>query len=323
MVQPGLIESRPPAVLLVGATGTGKSGIALEWARRYPFEIVNLDASQFYRGMDIGTAKPTRDEQDAVPHHLFDIADPDDPLDAGRYVALADAVAREILGHEKIPLFVGGTGMYARALLRGLAQIPDVPAAVRDAVQAELDARGPAALHRELLRVDPEAAARIADNDPQRITRALEVFRHAGRPITDFQREHRFAAPRYDALVLGLDVPREQLERRIVARVKAMFAAGFVDEVRNLLAAGWSPDLRTFKALGYHEVIDLLEGRAGEARTRERVARRHLQYAKRQRTWFRKEPDVAWFTHATRADAEAQLDRFCEKWHSEVLVIPT
>ena len=287
-----------PLLALVGATASGKSAVALRLAGEFPLEIVNADAFQFYVGMDIGTAKPSAGDMAAVPHHLFDVAPPDQPLNAGRYVEMADDVIAGILRRGKLPLLVGGTGMYVRILLRGLAAIPDVPPAIRAKVLADLERRGPGALHEQLAEVDPDAAKRIGPNDSQRITRALEVFDHTGRTITSFQQAHRFLAPRYDYLKLGLKVDREWLKGRIRLRVAQMFEAGFPAEVRTLLERGYGPEQRAFKALGYREVMAQVRGEASRQEAIDKVTKSHLMYAKRQGTWFRGEEDVVWCPEA-------------------------
>lgn len=299
-----------PVIVLVGATGTGKSGVALDWARRHPVEIVNADASQVYRGMDIGTATPTPIEQAEVPHHLFSIVEPDDPLDVGRYVMLAEAVIADIATRARLPLFVGGTGLYVKALLYGLAEIPEVPESVRSTVLQELERDGAPALHAALNDVDPDAAERISPNDPQRITRALEVFRHTGTPISEYQQRHGFAGARREALQLGLDVPRELHRERLARRVDEMFAQGFLAEVKALLAAGWPPTLRSFKALGYRAAMDQLAGRSTLAETMERIVSHHARYAKRQRTWFRRMEGLRWFHADDRGEAEEAVAAF-------------
>lgn len=304
------MSSVQPLIVLVGATGTGKSGVALDWARCHPVEIVNADASQVYRGMDIGTATPTAAERAEIPHHLFSIVDPDDPLDAGRYVELAQPVIDGILSRGHLPLIVGGTGLYVKALLHGLAEIPEVPAAVRRSVQEELAREGTAALHSALVVVDPEAAGRISPNDSQRITRALEVFRHTGTPISQFQQRHGFSGRQREALLLGLEVPREGHRELLAQRVDEMFARGFVAEVEELLARGWSPTLRSFKALGYRAVMKLLAGQVTAAQARAHILTHHARYAKRQRTWFGKMEGILWLSPDDVAPGEAALVRF-------------
>lgn len=303
----------PPVLVLVGPTASGKTSLSIELAQRFPLEIVNLDASQLYAGMDIGTAKPTAEERGEVPHHLFDVSTPDRPLNAGAYAELADGVIAEVLSRDRWPLLVGGTGLYARALLFGLARIPEVPSGIRDAINARIQRDGTAAVHARLAEVDPVTARRIPRGDTQRISRALEVFEATGIPISRYQDEHRFAAPRYRYLKLCVSWPRTVLRQRIVDRVPRMFEAGFVREVEGLLSAGYPPGLRTFKALGYREVIDHLAGCSSLPECIERVTTRHLQYAKRQETWFSGETDSvrleAPFGPAARASVEGFLGR--------------
>jgi len=300
-------------IVLVGATATGKSSLALDLANRFPLEIVNIDASQFYIGMDVGTAKPTPAEMKLVPHHLFDIAAPDSPLNAGRYIELADAVAAEIRGRGKLPLFVGGTGMYVRALLKGLADIPEVERSTRERVAADMALAGTAAMHRRLAEVDPDAAERISENDTQRISRALEVYLQTGRTISHFQELHRFAKARYDYLRLGLKVQRTVLKKRLAARVVRMFDGGFPEEVGRLLSLGYQPGLRTFKALGYRDVMAFVTGECSREEAMARVTTSHARYAKRQHTWFRREEDIHWFSPEERDQASALVKNFCAR----------
>jgi len=301
----------PAVLVLVGATATGKSSLALELARTLPLEIVNLDASQFYVGMDIGTAKPTAAERAQVPHHLFDVAPPDRPLDAGRYVELADETIRDVCGRGRMPLFVGGTGLYARALLWGRAVIPSGSPGVWDQVALEMEEHGGATLHARLAEVDPAAAARVSVSDRQRISRALEVFCQTGLPISSFQECHGFARARLRYLKLGLRLDPRVLRARITRRVEVMFQEGFVAEVERLLAAGYNPRLRTFKALGYREVVRHLEGGLELEEVRARLVRHHLRYAKRQRTWFSKERDIEWLAFPDRHKALGLAGKFC------------
>jgi len=300
----------PSVLVLVGPTASGKTALSLELARRFPLEIVNLDASQLYVGMDIGTAKPDEEERGSVPHHLFDVSTPDQPFNAGAYAALADGLIPKIRSRGRRPLFVGGTGLYARALLFGLAAIPDVPAEVRASVTEWMQREGPAALHARLAEVDPVTAGRLPPGDTQRISRALEVFEATGTPISHFQEEHLFRAPRYRYLKLCVGFPRSILRQRIRDRVPRMFSAGFVREGQALLAAGYSPDLRTFKALGYREVFEHLACRIPLAECVERVTLRHLQYAKRQDTWFSRETDSVRLTTPFLPAAAEAVERF-------------
>jgi tRNA dimethylallyltransferase len=223
------------------------------------------------------------------------VSTPDRPFNAGVYAGHADRLIPGILERGRYPLFVGGTGLYARALLYGLASIPEVPAEIRESITRRMTTDGPAALHARLAEVDPVTAARLPPADSQRISRALEVFEATGRPISEFQEEHRFAARRYRYVKLCVTWPRPALRQRIVDRVPGMFAAGFVGEVEALLAAGYSPELRTFKALGYREVIEHIRGRLALSDCIERVTLKHLQYSRRQETWFSGESDAVRF----------------------------
>jgi tRNA dimethylallyltransferase len=295
MVQENLADPRGRIVVLLGPTATGKTGVSLELARRFSLEIVNCDASQFYIGLDIGTAKPDAGELAQAPHHLFDIAPPEQPINAGDYVALADEAIARIYSRGSTPLVVGGTGMYIRALTRGLAAIPQVSPEVQQRVREKLDRTGSQRMYLELQQVDPDSAGRISANDPQRISRALEVYQETGRTITSFQDEHRFAPQRYVAFKAGLHFEPDHLKKRIAKRVHQMFEAGFPGEVRRLLEEGSDFTVRTFKALGYRDVADFVQGNIGKEEAISRVITLHQRYAKRQRTWFGKDADVNWF----------------------------
>jgi len=305
-------ENLSKLVLVVGPTATGKSALALHLARKFPFEIVNMDASQLYLGMDVGTAKPTAEERGSIPHHLFDVTTPDRPLNAGRYVEMADQVINEISARGNVPLFVGGTGLYARALLRGLASIPAIAQETRARVMKLLEKDGPVALHARLAEVDAVAAARLSPNDSQRVSRALEVFLQTGTPISVFQEGHGFGETRYPSLTLGLALDLPVLAERIGRRLDSMLAGGLIPEVEALLKKGYDPDLRTFKALGYREVMAWLAGELSIEELRRRIVVSHLRYAKRQRTWFRKEPDVVWLTPGDLPRAESLVREFLE-----------
>lgn len=286
-------------VVIAGPTASGKTALAIELAERLGAEIVSADSQQCYRGLDAGTAKPTAEERRRAPHHLLDVADPEDQLDAARFVQLADAAIAEISARGKRVIVAGGTGLWIRALLRGLVDAPGASPGFRDALRAEFEARGVPALHRRLASVDAEAAAKILPNDRVRIERALEVHALSGRPLSELQREHRFAAARYEALTFFLDPPREVLRERIDARTRRMFAEGALRrETEWLIARGAT---RALGIIGYAEMAEALQGgdfAAAEERTRART----WQYARRQRTWFAKDagPPVAWPFDALR-----------------------
>ncbi len=281
-----------PLVIISGPTAVGKTGLALELARRLGAEIVNADSLQVYRRLDIGTAKPPPAARAAVPHHLLDVVAPDEDYHAARYREDADAAVREIARRGRLPLVVGGTGLYIRALLFGLCPLPAVPAAIRRQVREMLAEQGPEALHRRLRLLDPETAVRLHPRDRSRLTRALEVYLATGSSIRVFQQAHRFARPRYRFLHLFLAGDRERLYRRIEERVDAMLAAGFVDEVRGLLASGFSPALKPLQSIGYRQLVLHLQGRISLAEARRLTIRDTRRYAKRQYTWFAREKGV-------------------------------
>lgn len=279
-------------VVLSGPTASGKTDAALALARRHPLEIVNADSMQVYRGMDIGTAKPSLAERREVPHHLIDVASPDEAYNAGRFVAEAEEAIRGILARGRFPLVAGGTGLYIRALRRGLDPLPS-DAAVRARLSRRWEAEGGAALHAELGRIDPRAAAKIHPADKVRVIRALEIAAVAGRPASEL-RVSWGGAGRYRVLFLALDPGRDAMYGRIDRRVDAMFRAGFVEEVRGLLARGYGAELRSMAALGYrHVAAHLLRG-VPLADANAAMKRDTRRYAKRQMTWLRREPDARW-----------------------------
>lgn len=301
-----MTASRPPSaaperaapfvIVLCGPTAAGKTAVGIRLARELGAEIVGADAMQVYRRLDIGTAKPTPEERALVPHHLIDVVEPDEPFDAARYVALARPAVEEILRRGRIPLVVGGTGLYIRALLHGLFAAPPVDPAVRVRLAAELTARGVEALHARLAQCDPEAARRLHPRDTARILRALEVFEATGRPISALQQAHRFADSPYASRILGLRLERPALYARIDRRVEEMLAAGLEDEVRGLLAAGLSPASKAMQALGYRHIAAWLEGRIPREEAVRTMKRDTRRYAKRQMTWFRAIPGIRWFS---------------------------
>jgi tRNA dimethylallyltransferase len=272
---------------LTGPTASGKTAVGLKLARRLNAEIVSLDSMALYRGMDIGTAKPTLEERAAVPHHLVDILEPAEAHSVAQYVEAAHEAVRQIASRLRVPLFVGGTPLYLKALLRGIFSGPPADWALRRRLQSLAESEGNEKLHARLAEVDPLSARRLHPRDTRRVIRALEVFEKTGRSITDLQQQFDRARPADACRVFVLDWPRKQLGGRIDRRVDAMFAAGLVDEVRRLLS-GSSPLGRTAsQALGYREVIEHLGGARDLSETIELVKLRTRQFAKRQMTWFR------------------------------------
>jgi len=279
-----------PLMVIVGPTGAGKTALALERAARLGGEIVSADSVQVYVGLDIGSAKPTPEERALVRHWAIDLWSPTEQANAGAWVAVAEAAIADIVARGRLPIVCGGTGLYVRALLEGLADIPPVPEAIQRQVRQRLAEEGPRALHAELAAVDPETARRLAPGDSQRIARALEVHRATGEPIARFQERHRTQrAARYAAYMTGVFPPREVLERRIAARARRMLDAGLVEEVRALLAAGTPPEAPGLVTLGYREVVAHLVSRPLSADAlAEALTLAHRRYAKRQLTWWRK-----------------------------------
>ena len=281
-------------IIILGPTAAGKSALAVEVARAVGGEIVNADSQQVYRGMDVGTSKPSAAAVAAVPHHLYSIIEPGEEFDAAAYAARADEAIAGIISRKNVPIVCGGTGLYIRVLTQGLAGIPAIPERVRAAVKAEIEKGGTPKAHARLTTVDPAAAAKITPGDTQRIQRALEVFDATGVPISAFQEKHKFATPRYAALKIGLRIPRAELHRRIDERARQMFESGLVDEVRGLLAKGCTPDLRSFKAIGYRQAVEVAAGTLTPGDAIALTARDTRRYAKRQETWFKADPEVRW-----------------------------
>lgn len=297
------IDTRPPAIALMGPTASGKTALALDWAQRFGGEIVSVDSALVYRGLDIGSAKPDADERARAPHHLLDLRDPWETYSAADFARDARAAIDGILARGRLPILAGGTGLYFQALLRGLSPMPEADPAMRAAIAQEAAQRGWAAMHGELARVDPAAAARIQPGDPQRIQRALEVFRLSGRPISAWQAAPS-TSPKLPVRVLRLVIApddRAVLHARIARRFDAMLGAGLLDEVRGLralprLAAHPAPlDLPAIRAVGYRQAWEHLDGACDAAEFRERGIAATRQLAKRQLTWLRGELDALWF----------------------------
>ncbi|MGM0576970.1 MAG: tRNA (adenosine(37)-N6)-dimethylallyltransferase MiaA [Myxococcota bacterium] len=298
-------------LVVVGPTAAGKTALAMAVCERLGGEIVSADSVQVYRGLDIGSAKPTAEEQARVPHHAIDLVEPTERMDAATWCEAADAAIADVLSRGRVPVVCGGTGLYVRVLLHGLSPIPDIREDVKAAVRAEIEARGPEALHAGLAEVDPEAAAKLHPRDRQRIGRALEVWRQTGRPLSEWQAEHRFAPRRYDARVVGLWPERDVLHRRITARAERMVEAGLVEEVADLLVRGVPPGAPGLRTLGYREVVGYLHEEMSLRDLPAAIARGHRRYARRQLTWFRgitrREDDL----EHVEPDTPGLVDRLC------------
>ena len=287
----------PPKILvIVGPTASGKTRMAVELAQRHNGEVISADSMQIYRTMDIGTAKPTKEEMGGIPHHMIDVADPEEDFSVARYVEMAARCVDDVLERGKLPIVAGGTGLYIDSLLSGRTFAPFSPdSALRGELERELAEKGGQAMLEALAQVDPEAAQRLHPNDHKRIVRALEVYRSTGKTITQHNRETQAIPPRYNALTIGLAFQdRQAMWRRIDQRVDEMVAAGLEDEVRRLLTSGISPKCTAMQAIGYNEFTQALSGEMTWQEATDVVKLRSSQYAKRQLTWFGRNPNTRW-----------------------------
>jgi tRNA dimethylallyltransferase len=283
--------SDPLVVAVVGPTAAGKSDLAVALSKHLDGEVVNADAMQVYRGMDIGTAKIGTTERDGVPHHLLDILDVTQTATVAEFQQLARAAIDDCLDRQRTPVLAGGSALYIRAILDDFV-FPGTDPDVRARLEAELEAKGSGALHQQLQKLDPKAAEQILPSNGRRIVRALEVVEITGGPYVATLPEHRYVYP--GAIQLGLDVPRPELDARIDLRVDRMFDAGFVAEVRGLLDKGLIEGKTANRALGYSQVIALLNGEIDETQARERTAQATRRFARRQDSWFRKDQRISW-----------------------------
>jgi tRNA dimethylallyltransferase len=296
----------PRVVVLVGPTAVGKTALSLRLARAFDGEVVSADSRQIYRRMDIGTAKATAHEQALAPHHLLDVAEPDEQLTLAQYKALADAAIRAIWARGGLPLLVGGTGLYVRAVLEGWT-VPEVPPneALRTSLYALAEREGHESLHRALAAVDPQAAQGIDARNVRRVVRALEVYHETGAPISQLQRKQ---PPDYRILRIGLTLPRPALYARIDARVDAMLADGLVEEVRGLLAQGYSLDLPAMSGLGYRQIAQHLAGEIGLQEATALIKRHTRRFVRQQYNWFRlDDPAIHWLDAAEGDPAPAAM----------------
>jgi tRNA dimethylallyltransferase len=280
-------------IAVVGPTAAGKSDLAVELALRLDGEVINADSMQLYRGMDIGTAKLGVADRRDVPHHLLDIWDVTRTASVAEYQELSRKIIDEVRGRGKVPLLVGGSGLYVRAALDKL-EFPGTDPVVRARLEAELAEQGPGPLHERLRGQDPPAAEAIRATDGRRIVRALEVIEISGRPFTATLPDHRYL---YDAVQIGLTVPRAELDERITLRVRRMWDAGLVEEVRTLEAAGLRDGLTAGRALGYAQVLRLLAGECTQEQAVEETARATRRFARRQESWFRRDPRIHWLRY--------------------------
>jgi len=292
----------PKLLVICGPTASGKSDLALRLAEQLDAEIINADSMQVYRGMDIGTAKPSAEERARVPHHLIDIIQPDQPFSAADFAEAADAAIRDINARGKRPIVAGGTGLYIRSLLKGLVDSPAGTNEVRQDLMAEVRERGNLAMLEELRRVDPELAGRIHPNNLVRVIRALEVFRTTGIPLSRYQQAHAFSEQRYRSLQVGIQVERPLLYSRIDERVNRMMEQGLLQEVQQLLNAGFGSELKAMRAIGYKEMTAHLAGEYTLDEAVRLIKRDTRHYAKRQLTWFNADQDILWLEYPSKFD---------------------
>jgi len=306
-----------PLVVVVGPTAVGKSRIAVEVAKAFETEVLTADSRQVYCGMDIGTDKPVPEERQGIPHRLIDLVAPGESFNAGLYRRQALDEIKRLYSDHRLPLVVGGTGLYVRTLLKGLCSAPPSDPTLRDALRREAKEEGPDRLYARLVEVDPASAARLHPRDESKVIRALEVYRLSGRPLSDFQQEHGFGERPFSALIIGLNRDRDALYRRIEARIEWQLAHGLIEETKKLLAQGCRQDSGAMKSLGYRQVAEHLAGEYDATELVRRFKRDTRRYAKRQLTWFRKEPGIQWLTIEESESAEytaslviGSVDRF-------------
>ena len=295
-------------ICVVGPTASGKTALAVELAKCFDGEVVSCDSMQIYRRMDIGTAKPTVEEMQGIPHHMIDICEPDEAFSVSRYVELADPIVQDILSRGKRVIIAGGTGLYVDALIRGNDFAPFPSTGCRERLEARLENEGLEVLAEELRAVDPEALERSQGN-PRRIIRALEVWQETGETITMHNLRTQSVPPKYNPLWIGLDyVNRQDLYDRIDLRVELMLKDGLLDEIRSILGSGIPESATAMQAIGYKEFVDAMAGRDTMANAIASVQQSSRRYAKRQLTWFRKNPNMNWICRKNGQSSEEILE---------------
>ncbi|WDP88064.1 MAG: tRNA (adenosine(37)-N6)-dimethylallyltransferase MiaA [Desulfobacter sp.] len=295
---------------ICGPTGIGKTGFAIQLAQKFNGEIIGADSMQIYRHMEIGTAKPDAKERAMAPHHLIDFLDPGCEFDAGKYAAAADKAIGDIISRGKLPIVAGGTGLYIRALLYGLFRAAPVCTKTLERLTQELEEKGSQHLYDRLVRCDPGAAQKIHPNDQFRLIRALEVYATCGEAISGKQKEHGFKEPRYQSLTFGLSMDRPQLYERINQRVDIMVEQGLLHEVNALVEKGYSLDLKSMQSIGYRQMGMFIRGEVDFNEAVRLLKRDTRRYAKRQFTWFNKEPGLIWIDPVQKDKAFDLVDQF-------------
>ena len=295
-------------ICIAGPTASGKTALAVELAKRFDGEVVSCDSMQIYRRMDIGTAKPFPEERQGIPHHMIDVADPDEDFSVSRYCEMAGPIVDDIVARGKTAIIAGGTGLYMDSLIKGNDFAPFPSTGCRERLEAQCDEMGMEFMMNMLREIDPEAAQRI--HDRKRMIRALEVYQETGETITEHDRKTQLIPPKYSPLWFGLDFePRQALYDRIDLRVDIMLQQGLVEEIRNLLASGIPEKCTAMQAIGYKEFVDALDGRCTIEEAAAQVQQSSRRYAKRQLTWFRRNKAMNWLTRHPGEDAEEILER--------------
>jgi len=295
----------PRLVAILGPTATGKSALGIALALRFGGEVISCDSTAVYRGFDIGTDKVPAAARQGVPHHMIDVAEPTEEYSAARYGREAAAVVRDVAARGRLPILVGGTGLYYRALTRGFFPGPARDTALRARLERIADRKGVERLHVLLSRVDPGSAERVQPRDRKRLVRALEVYLLTGRPMTAHFADTRSPLPEFDVTAFGLQISSDSTASRVAARVEAQFREGLLDEIRRLLASGLPESAQPFTGLVYRQALEHLRGVRDEAATRELIVRENRRYSRRQLIWFRKEPNLHWI-HAAGEREETQ-----------------
>lgn len=297
-----------PIICIAGPTASGKTALAVSLARETNGEVISCDSMQVYKGMDIGTAKPTLQERQGIPHHMIDVAEPDEDFSVSRYCEMASPILDDILARGKTAIVCGGTGLYMDSLIRGNAFAPFPSTGVREALEDQADREGIEPLLEKLQAADPEAAARLHASDRKRIIRALEVYLETGETITAHNRRTQALPSKYQPLWLGIDyADREELYRRIDLRVDKMLEQGLIDEIKTLLASGIPPKCTAMQAIGYKEFVNALNGQGDMGYAAEEVRKSSRHYAKRQKTWFRRNKAIHWLIRAPEMEEEKIL----------------
>ena len=305
-------DVKPKVIVICGPTALGKTSTGIHLAKNFDGEIISADSMQIYRYMDIGTAKPTLDEQACVKHHMIDVINPDEHFDARNYAILSRKKVMELHQQKKIPFVVGGTGLYIKALIHGLFQTKASDSGIRDRLKGEVKAHGSDYLYKKLSHQDPDTAKKIHPNDTYRIIRALEVYALTGKTLTELHHAHGFKDSPFVVLKIGLHIRRELLYDRINKRAEMMINSGFVNEVKRLLTMGYSPKLKSMQSIGYRHMVNFIEGYCTWDETVRTLKRDTRRYAKRQMTWFKADPEVIWKEPESVEDIKGLIKKFLQ-----------